>query len=914
MENAGELYFNQGILFFELKQYEQAVHAFIQAYELEYEKEKILNILYDCFIIPNEEEFKRNYEHNNLGFTRLAYEVCTIDFIPVSEEQFFVFNSKTKEFEGVFLLEKNPIHGENVEFDSILYTDIWDMRQIIPDLKETSWNTVYLLLNEMLEPQFASFFKLPRFSELYLENVIVFPDDRYMKIYFEEYNEFYLPKQIVTENKNKYCNMINIFHQKRITQLMPEHNNIFLSVCIIDLSDKNPAIQNVIQLLQCPYDSEIEFVILCRKTEEYKQIKDSRIRVWKLEKEQSCEQGIFKLLESAWGNFAVLINGCDIMLWKQLREYLNFIISHLTCGVFLESGYGEDAVILSNRIYEKGYEAVSAVAEINYLTGITYNMNLYRSICDFQEIREIKGNLSLAGHLHICIAMVMCMYSDYAVMKLPFWKRGGVESCIDNLRNTEQNNAFLDFRYLRILKEYAKIEAVYKKNRKKDELAHIYGLLCEALSSKQDFFQCLLLRNQYSSVCFLNGKKIAITENWNHAEYFIRTMQKMLKIEYKRIPVCERNSDFIVVAATQLLSERHAPSRIILEICKIIRKYLNKEVFLILEIKTSDIIKCMSMGFQCYETDYDERLTGEFTLQKKEVTYRGYQIMLNQENIQEMKQVMNYLYQKKPYCVWCFGGMPAFAGAMKQFTPMLYTQFSEGYPGIPADMVVNYFKRASELYKEDKQFLLKHHVIIRDINIGLKSYQKSEGKLKRDCFDIAENAFCIGIIGNRLQSDCTESFLDVLKQIVHIHTVKDIWLIFIGRTVEVFEKKVAEHVKCKERLRFLGRQEEFAEAVALIDLLAATPGLGNGGAGVAAMNEGKPVVCLKTGDIASCAGEDFQCDDISQYPAIIKRYVEDKAYYDMQSKKAENQFERLLIGDAEIAVQIKDVLEAVKGL
>lgn len=100
----------------------------------------------------------------------------------------------------------------------------------------------------------------------------------------------------------------------------------------------------------------------------------------------------------------------------------------------------------------------------------------------------------------------------------------------------------------------------------------------------------------------------------------------------------------------------------------------------------------------------------------------------------------------------------------------------------------------------------------------------------------------------------------------------------------------------------------------MIDLLAATPGLGNGGAGVAAMNEGKPVVCLKTGDIVSCAGEDFQCDDISQYPAIIKRYVEDKAYYDMQSKKAENQFERLLIGDAEIAVQIKDVLEAVKGL
>ena len=51
MENAGELYFNQGILFFELKQYEQAVHAFIQAYELEYQMRKNLSEIMNIIIL-----------------------------------------------------------------------------------------------------------------------------------------------------------------------------------------------------------------------------------------------------------------------------------------------------------------------------------------------------------------------------------------------------------------------------------------------------------------------------------------------------------------------------------------------------------------------------------------------------------------------------------------------------------------------------------------------------------------------------------------------------------------------------------------------------------------------------------------------------------------------------------------------
>ena len=45
---------------------------------------------------------------------------------------------------------------------------------------------------------------------------------------------------------------------------------------------------------------------------------------------------------------------------------------------------------------------------------------------------------------------------------------------------------------------------------------------------------------------------------------------------------------------------------------------------------------------------------------------------------------------------------------------------------------------------------------------------------------------------------------------------------------------------------------------------------------------------------------------------MIRRYIEDEDYYEMQSKKVQKQFESLLVQDEEIAVQIKNVLEMVK--
>lgn len=427
-------------------------------------------------------------------------------------------------------------------------------------------------------------------------------------------------------------------------------------------------------------------------------------------------------------------------------------------------------------------------------------------------------------------------------------------------------------------------------------------------------FACLLLKQQLLFYHFMQGTRIDIAKDWAEVNYCHQEMCRLMEMNVSRIPAQERDNDLILMVSTQLMLPKHAPTRILLELARILEVYLNKRVFLVSEIVEADAEFCRKNGLtQSYGLNYRQDLNGTFSYPYQECTFKGCQIVLRQDHMQEMKRLIRRLYRLKPYCVWCIGGMPVFAGAMKRFTTMIYTQCVEGYTGIAADMVVNYFDRAPTAYPKERRFLLEHGVKIENIRIGLSSYHKSKGIYKRSDFSIPQDAFCVGIAGNRLERDCTDLFLDALRQAVQMNTSKQVWLIFIGDIPPQGRERIARQTQAVSNIRFLGYRSEFADAIALTDVLAAAPGLGNGGAGVTALQEGKPVVSLETGDIASCVGEDFQCHTLEEYPKLIRRYLEDQEFYDRQSQRAMQVFESLLVDDQTIASQLAYVLEQVKG-
>lgn len=795
MEDNGVLYYQRGVDFFENGEYEKSVRAWIQAYESGYEKELILKNLYDCFITPNEEEYRQNYKQNSLSFTELAYEDCLLDFIPVSQERFYIFDKETGIFQGFIDLDRIKDRCRKKVFDSILFADIWDIREIILDLEKNDYSCVYLLLNKT-EHKFASFFKLPRIKKLYCANIVIFRDTRIMQTFFEKKEEASIPKQfnVAGTGVRAYRELLQNIHKERVRNTHAERKNIFLTICIPRKIKKEVNLQIRWYISQCVYDSEIEVLIASDSNKA--DTEDVRIRYFAYDEQECYVENVLKALHIAKGSHKMVVNAEDFGIWKQFGKKLDYIKSHDDQTVF-------------------------------------------------------------------------CIYDGV-------W--GGMSELFTDLE---------------------RLECIVPKS----------------IREKQDLFLCLELKYQHMARCFTEGKRVHIADNWEQAEYLIDAMKQFLGMNKRKIPVQERDHNLVVMATTQLLGPKHAPTRILLEMSRILEIYLKKKVILLTEIKECDAEACIQAELkEIVMISFREELYGRFEYPYKECCFSGYQIQLKRENMQEMQQLMQKLYDYKPYCVWCFGGMPAFAGAMKQFTTMIYMQFMEGYPGMPADLVVNYFERASFVYPQEKAFLIAKGVKVQEIRIGLSSYKKSKGLYRRGDFGIPEEAFCIGIAGNRLERDCTDEFLDMLGQVIHRNTTKKAWLIFIGGISREFGIKVMESTKENSCIRFFGYCPEFADAIALTDLVVATPGLGNGGTGVTALQEGIPVISLEVGDIASCVGKEFQCQSLEEYPGLIQKYMEDLDFYKAQSEKAVEVFQSLLVDDETVAQQVQEVLEQVKGL
>ncbi len=795
MKDVGELYYQRGIDFFESGNYESAVIDWIRAYEAGYEKEQILEDLYRCFVEPNDEEFRKNYKQNSTGFAEVEYEECLLDFIPVSQDRFYIFDKQEGIFQGCIDIKKITGECRKQVFDSILFADKWDIREVILDLEKNNRNCVYLLLNKA-ENKFVSFLKLPRFRKLYCANMIIFRNTSLMKNFFEQNEEASIPKQfaVTGTQTNTYKELLQKVHKERVRNIHAERKNIFLTVCIPRKTEKEVILQIRSYLSQCLYDSEIEVLIASDRNKA--DTEDARMHYFQYDEQECYIVNVLNALGMAKGSYKMVVDAEDFEIWNQLGDQLDYIKSHADQTVFC----------LHNGV-------LGGVAEL------------------FTDLERLK----------------------YAVPK--------------------------------------------------------------TIREKQDVFTCLGLKYQYMARCFADGERIHITENWEQSEYLVGAMIQFLDMNQTKVPVQKRDRNLIVMATTQLIDPKHAPTRIILEMSRILEIFLKKKVILISEIQEYDADICAQAGLKAtMRFSYRKELNGKFEYPYKECCFSGYQIQLKRENKKEMKQLIQELYDCKPYCVWCFGGVPAFAGAMKQFTSMIYTQFMEGYPGMPADMVVNYFEHAFANYPQEKEFLIAHGVKVREIRIGLPSYQKSKGSYNRSDFRIPEDAFCIGIAGNRLEQDCTDEFLDMLRQVIHRDTSKEVWTVYIGNVSDDFIRKVIECTKETEHLRFLGYCDEFADAIALTDLVVATPGLGNGGTGVTALQEGIPVVSLKVGDIAACVGEDFQCESLEEYPVLIQRYMEDSDFYAAQSKKAVEVFQSLLVEEEEVAQQVGEILEQVKGL
>lgn len=179
----------------------------------------------------------------------------------------------------------------------------------------------------------TSYFKVPELQS-YMKNIKIFPNICEYQNYFHIHTNKSLPKIVFAEEK--VAQIINQIleeeHKFRLTDQGRNETNILLSIGIPTHNRGNLLLKRLENLLQMPYDSEIEIVISKNGStlyqEEYQKvekIKDARLKYYGTNKELRPQENWINVVDKAHGKYVLFVSDEDDVVIGALEHYLNII-------------------------------------------------------------------------------------------------------------------------------------------------------------------------------------------------------------------------------------------------------------------------------------------------------------------------------------------------------------------------------------------------------------------------------------------------------------------------------------------------------------------------------------------------------------------------------------------------------------
>lgn len=165
----------------------------------------------------------------------------------------------------------------------------------------------------------------------------------------------------------------------------------------------------------------------------------------------------------------------------------------------------------------------------------------------------------------------------------------------------------------------------------------------------------------------------------------------------------------------------------------------------------------------------------------------------------------------------------------------------------------------------------------------ITNYELPEAVLeyKRSDFGIQEDAFVLGIVGNRLDKEILAEFIQVMDDILN---QQDVHFIIIGKVKE--PERIKNRITKNEKIHFTGEVQEASQVIKLCDIYCNPKRNGGGRSSFEALSHRVPVITLRYGDVYYTCGEDFAVDTYGEYLERIKRYIIDKEYYQVARDNA----------------------------
>lgn len=375
------------------------------------------------------------------------------------------------------------------------------------------------------------------------------------------------------------------------------------------------------------------------------------------------------------------------------------------------------------------------------------------------------------------------------------------------------------------------------------------------------------------SLLFVGKLEFTIDEVISYRRFYQHCVDEVINmVELPKVESQElRNKDRVVIITSQFLGIEHAPTRNVLDYARNLRK-MGKEVFI---INSADILKESSLPLcEMFKANFSEAYNTIDYIEFENERYKFYQAKLNMPDLQEIQHIVNLVNDYNPEFVISVSDTTLTADVCSCFTTVvtvpcggilpMYAGSCWAIPRkpLPSDQeIFNAFN-----IKSERVFPI-HYTFMR---------KEKKNHLIRSDLHLPNNAFIICIVGNRLDVEVTQEFIQQIEQI--LRGVPTAYILFIGG-YHSYEKVMLQHSLLKERSSCTGHRSDIQSVYTLCNAYLNPLRQGGATSGAEAMMEGLPIITRPHGDVYYQLWLEQSFDKTEEMIVFLQKCIADPQFY-----------------------------------
>ena len=338
----------------------------------------------------------------------------------------------------------------------------------------------------------------------------------------------------------------------------------------------------------------------------------------------------------------------------------------------------------------------------------------------------------------------------------------------------------------------------------------------------------------------------------------------------------EREKKRIIIATEQMLAINHAPTLLVLNCALQLKKYLGYEV-VILETPNNP---------QCEGVVWHNELFMNTTAEKPDMVYTEYmgerfnifQVPMTENAAEVYSELLNMVYELNPLFIFSVGVLNPIVDILGNVTTVVARNLIVDMPVSDCQIMTECCgKENSEKIYYDEEYGQVVYSTKYDLPMNR---EHNEVEVKRSDYSYGEDEFLIAIVGNRLDMEIDEEFIQLMKRVSDYS--ERVRFVIIGNT-ENLERKFDEAELYN--VYYMGYCMNLKSTYKIFDLYMNPFRKGGGHSSVIAMEAGLPAVTLDGGDVALGVGEKFVSHSVEEMYNTICRYLDDEAFCEEMREK-----------------------------